>query len=251
MNAPTDWWKTFFSGLAVEIWLRAMPEEATKREADFIRAHLQVSPPTQLLDVPCGGGRHSLALTASGYRVTGVDISPAFLESARSQAAQRKLAVQWEQREMTDLPWTSTFDGAFCFGNSFGYLEDSDNAQFLRAVSGSLKPGARFLMDYPAVAEVLLPGTWQERSWFDMGDIRFLRHGRYDPATSRIIVEHTYQRGTQEEKRVMCQRVYTYRELCELLSAAEFVDINGYAGLANEPFALGARRLLLVATKAK
>ncbi len=226
-----------------------MPEEVTQREADFIRAQLQVSPAAQLLDVPCGGGRHSLALAATGYRVTGVDISPTFLESARSQAARRSLAVQWEQREMTDLPWTSTFDGAFCFGNSFGYLEDSDNAQFLHAVSRSLKPGARFLMDYPAVAEVLFSGTWQERSWFEMGDIRFLRNGRYDPATSRIIVEYTCQRGTQEEKRVMCQRVYTFRELCALLSAAGFVDINGYAGMANEPFALGSKRLLLVATK--
>jgi hypothetical protein len=152
---------------------------------------------------------------------------------------------------MTDLPWATTFDGAFCFGNSFGYLEDSDNDRFLQAVSRSLKPGARFLMDYPVCAEVLFSGVWQERSWFEMQDIRYFRNGRYDPATSRIIVEHTYQRGTQEEKGVMCQRVYTYRELSALLSAAGFVDINGYAGMANEPFALGSKRLLLVATKAK
>src|SRR5437867_1727217 len=138
MNAQPDWWKTFFSGLAVEMWLRAMPEEVTQRDTDFIRAKLQVSPPAKLLDVPCGGGRHSLALATAGYHITGVDISPSFLEATRSQAAERQLLVQWEQREMSDLPWPSAFDGAFCFGNSFGYGDDSDNVRFLQAVSHAL-----------------------------------------------------------------------------------------------------------------
>jgi hypothetical protein len=32
--------------------------------------------------------------------------------------------VRWEQRDMRDLPWRDTFDGAYCVGNSFGYLDD-------------------------------------------------------------------------------------------------------------------------------
>jgi SAM-dependent methyltransferase len=47
----------------------------------------------------------------------------------------------------------AAFDGAFCFGNSFGYLPDVDNARFLHAVAVALEPGARFVIDYPAVAE--------------------------------------------------------------------------------------------------
>ena len=37
------------------------------------------------------------------------------------------------------------FDGAFCVGNSFGYLDDEGNAAFLRAVRAALKPGGRFI----------------------------------------------------------------------------------------------------------
>jgi hypothetical protein len=35
---------------------------------------------------------------------------------------------------MRDLPWSERFDGAFCAGNSFGYLDDEGNAAFLCAV---------------------------------------------------------------------------------------------------------------------
>jgi hypothetical protein len=44
---------------------------------------------------------------------------------------------------MRDLLWRSRFDGAFCFGNSFGYLDDEGNAAFLRAVAAALVVRAR------------------------------------------------------------------------------------------------------------
>src|SRR5215472_9529427 len=100
MNAPSELWRTFFSGRSVEMWLQAIPEEQTKQEADFIERKLQVSPPARLLDVPCGGGRHALALAARGYVVTGVDISSDFLNAARAGAVERSVQVSWEQRDM-------------------------------------------------------------------------------------------------------------------------------------------------------
>ena len=57
---------------------------------------------------------------------------------------------------MRDLPWRARFDGAFCLGNSFGYLDDEGNAAFLRAVAAALKPGARFVLETPMVLENLL-----------------------------------------------------------------------------------------------
>ncbi len=78
MDVPKDWWLTFFSGAAVDFWLHLTTEEQTQAEANFIQKMLQVSPPKRILDVPCGGGRHSLALAARGYGMTGVDISPGF-----------------------------------------------------------------------------------------------------------------------------------------------------------------------------
>lgn len=248
MSVPTNWWQTFFSGMFVESWLQMIGEEQTKTEAEFLKRELEVSPPAKVLDVPCGGGRHSLALAAAGYQMTGVDISSDFLKTARLTGTHRKLNVTWEQRDMRDLPWRQEFDGAFCFGNSFGYYDDAGNAEFLRGVAGVLKPGAKFLLDTGALMEGIL-FSFQERNWYQIGHIKFLRNARYDPPTSRIETEYTLIRDGKTETKSALHRIFTYRELCELVTKAGFTNIQGSGGLNREPFVMGSKRLLLIATK--
>jgi SAM-dependent methyltransferase len=233
----------------VEGWLKAMSEEDTRQEVDFIQEMLGVSPPTRLLDVPCGGSRHSLALAARGYQMTGVDISEGFLAAARAVAVPGPGQVVWEQREMRDLPWSAAFDGAFCMGNSFAYYDEAGNADFLRAVARALKPGARFLLDTSYLTEGLLP-VLQERTWATMGDnCLWLWDRRYDPTDGRLYVEYTTIQDGKVQKWPMSARLYTYREVRRLAEEAGFTDLQGYSSLTREPFVFGSRRLLLVATR--
>jgi SAM-dependent methyltransferase len=248
MAAATDWWRTFFHGVMADTWLHAMPEEVTRQEVDFVEQVLQVRPPARLLDVPCGGGRHSHALAARGYHVTGVDISPRFLDAARSRTVAGPGQATWEQRDMRDLPWPGTFDGAFSMGNSFGYYDDEGNAAFLRAVAGVLKPGARFLLETGYLVEGLLPNL-QERAWYPLGDILMLADRRYDAAEGRLHVEYTTIRDGKVEKWPMSARLHTYREVRALMDSAGFTDLQGYGSLAQEPFQFGSKRLLLVGTR--
>jgi SAM-dependent methyltransferase len=249
-QAGAGWWRTFFTGTFVDFWLAVPTAEQNEKEADFLQEALQVSPPARLLDVPCGGGRHSLSLAARGYKMTGVDISPEFLESARANTGStgRPGDVSWEQREMREPPWSETFDGAFCFGNSFGYDEEEGNAAFLKAVARALKPGTRFVLDTGYVLENLLPNL-QERGWYEFGEILVLSERRYDPVTSRLHVEYVLIREGKLERRNMSARLYSYRELVQLLEMAGFREIQGYSSMAWEPFKLGSNRLLMIATK--
>jgi SAM-dependent methyltransferase len=242
--APTDWWRDFFSGAAVDLWLRVPTPEQTRAEADFLQDVLGLAPGARVLDVPCGGGRHARELASRGCRVAGVDLSAEFLEAARAQAGD----VEWHRREMRDLPWEGEFDGAFCFGNSFGYLDDEGNAEFLRALARALRPGGRLAIETGAVAESLLP-AYHERRWYEVGDILFLVANRYDCRRSRIETEFTFVRDGRVERRLGSQRVYTFGELCRLLEGAGFEAIEGFGSPAREPFRLGSPRLLLAASK--
>jgi len=243
---PAEWWQGFFSGLWLDVQ-RRFRAERTPAEADFIERVLQLRPQAQVLDVPCGEGRLSLELASRGYRLTGVDITPAVLEDARSKAAERNLQITWEQRDMRDLPWEGRFDGAFCFWGSFGYFDDAGNAQFLRAVARAPRPGARFVIDLPNLAEALLP-RMREHDWWQVGDTLILEDRRYDHVRGCIAVEWTFVQDGKVEKKPSSMRVYTYREMCRLLEEAGFAQCEAYSSLDGEPFQLG-KRVYLVATK--
>ena len=122
---------------------------------------------------------------------------------------------------MRDLPWAERFDGVFCMGNSFGYLDDEGNAAFLRAVRAALKPGGRFVLETPMVLEGLLNHLYP-RPWWKAGDMYLLVENQYDPARSRLDIEYTFVSNGRVEARRGSHRAYTYRELVGLLTASGF-----------------------------
>ena len=36
MDVPGNWWESFFNGVAVDLWLKAIPPSLTEMEADLI-----------------------------------------------------------------------------------------------------------------------------------------------------------------------------------------------------------------------
>src|SRR5882672_10668810 len=84
MPVPSNWFETFFHGVTLDLWRKAIPPEQTTAEAEFLIDHLNCDPGARVLDVPCGNGRLSFEMAKRGLRVSGVDISAEFIEEARS-----------------------------------------------------------------------------------------------------------------------------------------------------------------------
>jgi SAM-dependent methyltransferase len=245
---PENWWENFFHGVALDFWRAAIPAELTRAEADFLAKQLQLIKSAKVLDVPCGNGRISIELAQRGFALTGVDIAKEFIDEAKSSSLQAGVNIDWRNQDMRALPWAGEFDGAFCFGNSFGYLDDEANADFLKAVSVTLKSGARFILDAPAIAECILP-TFQPSRSIEIAGIKVDIEHRYDHEQGRVFNDFTFTRDGIEDKRPSSQRAYTYRELTELLHDSGFETVAAYGSLTEEPFKLGAHRLLLVSQK--
>ena len=244
----SEWYVDFFNGLALESWRKATSHEQTRSESDFLLRELQPGAAAELLDVPCGMGRHAVEFASRGYRITGVDLSSEFLDEARRTAGAAGVQVDWRNQDMRELPWTKQFDAAYCVGNSFAYLDHSGNRDFLHAVSRTLKPGSRFALETGVVAEAILP-TLQPQRWFQLDDIYFLLAHRYDTATSVLISDYTFLRGGVEEKRQARYMVYTSAELQRLLEEAGFRVLSLYGGYDGQKFAIGSGRFIVIAER--
>lgn len=246
---PAAAWSGHFTGVALDSWLAAHPLPVTRTEADFIARALALAPGARLLDVPCGDGRHLIALAARGITGTGVDIGSAQIAAARRAAAEGSLALDFVERDMRELEWTAAFDAALCFGNSFGYFSDDGNAAFLAAVHRALRPGGRFLLD---TRHVVAPGPppFAPRTTYRTGDVLVLIEQSFDAASRRVESVTSYVRGAAVEKRRCSYRLHTYPELCALLGGAGFLGLRGCGDLDGRPYTAECDRLLLVATRA-
>ena len=65
MTSP--WYETFFSELPNEFWRRAAPAESARDDVRFAAERLALASDSAVLDVPCGSGRHCIALAADGH----------------------------------------------------------------------------------------------------------------------------------------------------------------------------------------
>ena len=245
---PTNWYETFFEGVTLDLWRKAVSPDQTKLEVDFLLRKFAVAPRSHILDVPCGNGRHSTELAARGFHTTGVDISKGFIAEAQERTVKNGAIAEWLLGDMRSLPWKAEFDAAFCFGNSFGYLDHAGMVEFVRAVAGALKPGALFIIDTAMAAESLLP-NFQTRRWYRFDDLLFLIDNRYIAADSRLDTEYTFVRNGQAENKASSHVVYTIAEIKRLLADSGLTVDSLLQSLDEQEFQLGSQRLLLVARK--
>ena len=265
---PSNWYETFFHGVTLDLWRKAIPQSQTDAEAEFLAAHLNCQSGAHVLDVPCGNGRLSFELAQRGFRVTGVDISEEFIEEARgvatnlinssaradgtdngvhpSGASMGDTPVpQFILADMRDLDRETVYDGAYCFGNSFAFLGHAETENFLQALARTLKPGARFIIHTGMAAESVIP-DFEEQSCHELGDLSITIKERYNAAESCIDSEYIFHRDGQTESRLAREWIYTVGEMRRMLERAGFSILDLYCSLKCEPYKLGSQELFIV-----
>jgi SAM-dependent methyltransferase len=248
LQTHRDWYRTFFGGMALDVWRQGVPEEQTRAETEFLWEALRLRPGSRVLDVPCGAGRLSIPLAARGAHVTGIDLSAEQIERARTDEAAAHVHVEWHLGEMRDLPTATGFDAAFCFGNSFGYLDRDGTRAFASAIARALLPGGRFAMDSGLVAESILPRL-EPRQEATIGDVLFVEENHYHAREGCLETRYTFVRGGESQTRTGLHWIFTAAEIVRFFEDAGLRVEGLHRSLSGEPFEAGSPLLVLVAAR--
>jgi ubiquinone/menaquinone biosynthesis C-methylase UbiE len=241
-TSSPETWDAFFS----EFYLRAYATDERDEQAEgqaLAAARLSGCPEGgELLDVPCGFGRHSIPLARAGFRVTGVDRSQALID----EAARRGAEPRFVQADYRELPLADdTFDAALNLFSSLGYLGDEEDTRALTEIRRVLQPGARVVIE--TNHRDSLVERWSDTDWYLVGEGRLLLEQRtFDPGagiaqSTQTLIESNGER----ESRTWSLRVYTATELVGMLGRAGFESARCYGDLEAGPFSTGTRLVIV------
>ena len=119
----------------------------TQREIAFLAQNDLLTPGHRILDLACGGGRHSVAMAQRGVVVTGMDLGPAAIAAARRRAKRAGVGVEWLQGDLRRLPFKGDFHVVtFIFG-CFTEMPRCQAEEVLAGISNSLRPGGTLVLD--------------------------------------------------------------------------------------------------------
>jgi SAM-dependent methyltransferase len=223
-----------------------LTDDVSDAQAALLWDVLGLTEGSEVLDVPCGHGRIANRLASRGARVTGLDADALFLDRARTDAAARRVEVEYVEGDMRELPWSDRFDAAVNWFTSFGYFDDEGNKAWLEAARRTLKPGGRLALDVhnrDAFMGSLIPAFVIEQG----GDLLVDRH-RFDVETGRAETERWIVRDGRVRKTGYSVRFFTFTELRDLLLAAGFAAVRG-VGHDGQPLTLESRRMIVIATR--
>ena len=220
---------------------KVKPDDTGADEATFIRKALRLRAGDAVLDAPCGAGRVSVHLARAGMHVTGVDLTPTYIERAKKRFAAEGLRGKFVVSDLRGIDCENEFRGAFNWQGSFGLCSEEDNLDVVRRYARSLRPGGRLLIDQPSREWILRHFRAGGRN----GDVEFTARWRAD-------VERTdthFRNVKTGESWKMTIRHYTPGQYQRLFRRAG-LDLEAvYCDLNGRPHHRGARRIYVVGRK--
>ncbi|PAU92995.1 SAM-dependent methyltransferase [Aliifodinibius salipaludis] len=246
-----DWFEEWFDSPLYEKLYADRDEKEAERLIKFLEQTLLLEEYHSILDLGCGRGRHSHNLAKRGYEVTGIDLSPEAIKTAKEKADEQGLQnVQFEVRDMRE-PLPQKFDAIVNLFTTFGYFKtDKENASVFESVVKMLRDEGLFVLDYlnaEKVKENFVPEEEGEFQGIRYEIKRYIKNGA-------IHKDIAFAGDKLDKPRVYWERVKLYgldwfeKEMDK--RNLEIIDVNGdYQGGDFDPQT--SPRLLIISRLSK
>lgn len=204
-----------------------------------------------VLDAACGVGTQAIGLTQLGYKVTACDISPASIERAQEETANRRLSIGFSVADMRALSarYAQAFDLIIACDNAVPHLlSDSEITTAFREFHRCTKPGGGCILsvrDYGAMdrdgTKVIPYGIRKEK---DRCYLLF-QAWEFDGPICEVSLYVVEDRGGSDAMaHVMRTKYYAVSmdRLIELMEDAGYSDIRRIDGRFFQPLIIGTKR---------
>jgi ubiquinone/menaquinone biosynthesis C-methylase UbiE len=245
--AVSDWDK-IFDEVYLRTWAALLDPALAPAQAEGVLSLVGLESDADLLDCPCGYGRHSIEFARFGLHVIGADRSEVLLAEAKRRVGDAEWP-RWARADYRELPFEdASFDCVTNLFSSLGYWGDEGDRQALREFRRVLRPGGKLVvetMHRDALMAIYTPTTWEElpdgslmleRRTFDHErGVNLATHEIVEPDGTRIAVPYEI-------------RVYTATELVAMAHEAGFENVGCYGDFDEAVPVSRDRRLVLVAS---
>jgi SAM-dependent methyltransferase len=233
-----------------EAYAPLMFDEAKWGEApgnvDRIERLVGLEPGARILDLCCGVGRHSLEFARRGYSVTGIDITPSYLDAARETAESSGVEVEFILGDARRFSRPGSFDLCINLFTSFGYFRtEEEDIALLANCCRSLKPGGNLVLETlgkEIAAKNFIEGESFERSGWQVRT-EYSIVGAWEAQTNRWVLE----KPGQLVDRSFDLRLYSAVEMIDALRKAGFASASIFGNLEGGPYNEKAETLVAVA----
>jgi ubiquinone/menaquinone biosynthesis C-methylase UbiE len=240
-------WDKLFDELYLRTYAQLADPETGPRQAEGVVRLVGLEPGADLLDCPCGYGRHSIEFARLGLHVVGADRSEVLLAEAKRRAGDG----EWPRlvhADYRELPFEdASFDCVTNLFSSLGYWGEEGDGRAVAEFRRVLRPGGSLVvetMHRDRLMAIYTPSSWEElvdgslvldlRTFDYERGVIAARHELVEPDGNRLAAPYEI-------------RVYTATELVAIARDAGFEQVSCYGDFDETPLSRDTR-LVLVAS---
>ena len=219
---------------------------AEVRALDDLFARFGVPAEARVLDVACGIGRHGVPLAQGGYMVTGIDISPPYVQRAKDYASAVGVEARFLIGDMGEVETLLSAEAPFAafisMFTSHGYRGEEADLDVFRHLRHLATPGA--LLVVLTANRDWLVRNFEPEGLDIAGAIRILQNRVLDLENSMMHNDWAFFEGEGDDLKLrlrleMEHRIYSLHELKGLLERAGWRFLTAFGSDRSVDLELG------------
>lgn len=245
LHMPKKWFQNWFNSPYYHILYDQRNDEEAEFFIDNLCAYLKPGIKSNLLDIACGRGRHSVYLNKKGYHVTGIDFSISNIKFAQQFENEK---IQFYVHDVRYPFYINYFDIAFNLFTSFGYFEsEKDHINALKTFRKSLKKDGTLVLDYFNSNKIMHHLTHQELKHVDGIDFNISKKITAGKIIKSISFEHKNKDYSFKEE----VKAFTINDFEYLFEKSGFTVLNHFGDYSLNPYhETKSDRLIFICKKA-